>query len=90
MTHATFPHLERGYAWAPSGEWDWTVHASLLGSLLLCGGMLFSSTNHMPATSQPDPCVRDLGAVYRMLGPSTWTVLRECRAPETPAPEALY
>ncbi|MBS0371631.1 MAG: hypothetical protein JSS57_20805 [Proteobacteria bacterium] len=89
MTHATFPRLERGHAWAPPGEWDWTVHASLLGSLLLCGGMLFGNSNHVPTINPPEPCVRDIGAVYRMLGPSAWGVLRECRTPEAP-PETLY
>ncbi|WP_079435135.1 hypothetical protein [Zoogloea sp. LCSB751] len=83
MTHATFPRLERSHAWAPSGEWDWTVHASLLGSLLLCGGMLFAAAaNHAATASQTSPCVRKLDEVYRVLGPSAWGVLRECRAPE--------
>lgn len=83
MSHATFPRLERSHAWALPGDWDWTVHACLLGSLLLCGGMLFGANRHVPNASQPAPCVRNLGEVYRMLGPSAWGVLRECRAPES-------
>lgn len=81
MTHATFPRLERSHTWAPPGEWDWTVHACLLGSLLLCGGMLFGTTRHVSATSRPAPCVRSLEEVYRVLGPSALGVLQECPPP---------
>lgn len=82
MPRATFPNPDRGHAWAPPGEWDWTVHACLLGSLLLCGGMLFAAASHTSASNSPAPCVRKLDEVYRVLGPSAWGVLRECRTPE--------
>lgn len=73
------------HAWASPGEWDWTVHAALFSSLLLCGSMLFATASHTSAARQPSPCVRNLEAVYRMFGPSTWGVLRECHPSE-----ALY
>ncbi|KAB2965044.1 hypothetical protein [Zoogloea sp.] len=86
MPHIQYSSPEH-HDWAQPGEWDWTVKACLIGSLLLGGSMLLpelhlgrNSAEVVKSPAQAPTCVPDVGEIYRMIGHSAWDVLQACEA----------
>ena len=63
-------------AWAPSGQWDWTVALSFVGTVLLSVGMLFS--NVVFGHSGEQRCAAETARLHRMIGPVAWHVASPC------------
>lgn len=67
--------------WALPGRWDWSVKLSLVGTLALCGSMIFANgaANRAHRSDlRSAPCVPDARNIHRLVGPAAWTAVTEC------------
>lgn len=61
--------------WAQPGQWDLSVKISLIATLLLCLGMLFSN---LVLAHEDAGCPENMTGLQRMIGPAAWYAFDEC------------